>query len=326
MIFKNFYFYAIVFPLITLTNNLLLAFVSKKKYPQYFCDGDISDGVKDDIKHRIRALIYNKVGVAIINGSGNLVISKFLGLVVLGIYVSYYYIFSILHQFVGVIYDSLTPGIGNKMVVDSVENNYIRFKRFYFLNCWVITICSVCLLCLYESFIELWIGGDKAQGVGFAVLMAVFFYFWMIRFAVIVYKNALGLWWEDRFRPFVEGIVNLLLSLILVHCWGLYGVVISAVIAMMTVSIPWETSVLFKHYFKIPLYGYYRTLFVSLLIAIVVSVLTYFVVNQIIGGGVARFVLKTIMTLLVANILMALLYSQSDDFKYYIGRIKHFNL
>ena len=46
--------------------------------------------------------------------------------------------------------------------------------------------------------------------------MGLYFYIYQIRKIPVVYKDAAGIWWEDRFRPYVCMVVNVVLNLILV--------------------------------------------------------------------------------------------------------------
>lgn len=65
-----------------------------------------------------------------------------------------------------------------------------------------------------------------------------------------VYKDAGGIWHEDRFRPLLSGITNLGLNLLIVKFLGLYGIVLSTIVSMVIISAPWITSNIFKLIFK----------------------------------------------------------------------------
>lgn len=60
--------------------------------------------------------------------------------------------------FLAVIYGSLTAGIGNKIVSDNIDENYMLFRKLSFINYWIVGVCSVCFLCIYEPFILVWAG------------------------------------------------------------------------------------------------------------------------------------------------------------------------
>lgn len=321
---RNYYCYAAVIPLTTLLTNLGSAFIANKYYPHYVCRGELNKEDRDEIKEKVAALVYNKVGVAIINGSDNIVISSYLGLTLLGIYDSYYYIFNMLHSFFGVFHNAITAGIGNSIVTESVDDNYKLFERLNFMNMWIVGWCSICLCCLYQPFIKLWVGQDKALTNWFSLLMAVYFYFWMVRFITLIFKNAQGLWWQDRFRSISEGLFNLCLNLIMVRVIGIYGITLSTIVAMLIISVPWETRVLFKHYFNRSSKQYYITLISKTAITAIVGAFTYFVCTLYSGGLVATLLFRAAICVFVPNAIYLLLYRKSEHFDYMIELIKKY--
>ena len=313
---QNYYLYILVLLFSTILRNLGTAYLTKKWYPQYKCEGFLGKEVRSDIKHRIKALIYNKIGVTIINGSDNIIISKFLGLVTLGIYVSYYYIFTIVHSFFNVFRDAMTAGIGNRIVTESVETNYHLFNRIFFVYAWATGLCSIFLALLYQPFMNLWIGESRTLSFPFSIAMATYFYFWIIRFVVHMFKNAQGLWWEDRFRPFCEGVVNLILNILMVRYWGIFGVVISTIIAMLSISVPWETYVLFKFYFKRSMLPYFATMAKWIVLTIVVGAITYLICEQVNLSPAISLVVKFLICLIVPNMFFYMCWCRSEHMDY----------
>lgn len=77
---------------------------------------------------------------------------------------------------------------------------------------------------------KLWMGKDLLLPYPLVILLCV--YFWVYEYIMMasVYKDAGGIWHEDRFRPLLSGITNLGLNLLIVKFLGLYGeIVISSV-------------------------------------------------------------------------------------------------
>lgn len=320
VLLHNYYAYVIVVPLTTLLTNIGTLFITNKYYPQYTCKGNISASDRKDIREKIGALLFNKIGVAIINGSDNIVISTFLGLTVLGIYDSYYYIFNMLHSFFDVFHSSITGGIGNSIITESVEKNYQLYKRLTFLNAWIVGWCSICLLCLYEPFIKLWVGVEKSFPWQFSIVMSLYFYLWMIRFITLIFKNAQGLWMEDRFRAITEGVVNLFLNLIMVRIIGIYGVTISTIIAMATISVPWETHVLFSKYFKRSEKEYYIIFLKNVIITLVTGAITYSLCAGYQGHLILQLLFRGITCIIVPNVIYFLLYRKTDEYSFAIEK------
>lgn len=63
------------------------------------------------------------------------------------------------------------------------------------------------------------------------------------------YKDAAGIWHRDRFRTLTTAGVNLVLNLLLVKPMGLYGVILSTVVATVIVGMPWLIHNLFTTLF-----------------------------------------------------------------------------
>lgn len=316
LVFKNYYLFIIVLPLSTLATNLGIEYISRHYYPQYTCKGNICKDDKNEIMHKVYALLFNKIGTSIINGSGSIVISSFLGIFILGIYNSYFYIFQMIYGVFAVFHQAITASVGNSIILENVEKNLLTFKRLFFLNSWAVGFCSICLFCLYTPFIKLWIGIDKTFDDVFALLMSIYFYLWMIRFIVIIFKSAQGLWWEDRYRAFIEGIVNIILSICLVKHLGVYGVLVSSITAMIVVSIPWETYILFNKYFKTGLAEYYFQLLVCIFTSLLCGAITFYLSRLWSFDGLLRLVYCSVISLLIPNIIFLGIFAHNDNFKW----------
>lgn len=178
------------------------------------------------------------------------------------------------------------------------------------------------MCCIFEPFIKLWV--KNSFGWTYSILMAVYFYFYMIRFITIVYKNAQGLWWEDRYRAFIEAALNLTLNIIMVRYIGIFGITLSTVIAMLIVSLPWETKVLFDKYFKKSPRSYYLNLLRYTLVTVMIGTLTYLLSTLIQGNLWLQLIYRAAICIVVPNMMYYLLYGRSDDFRFAIGLAKRF--
>ena len=72
-----------------------------------------------------------------------------------------------------------------------------------------------------------------------------------MRQAVLTFKNANGMWYNDRFKPYMSMICDIFLDIVLVRHIGAMGAIISSIICLSLIEIPWETNVLFNNYFCI---------------------------------------------------------------------------
>ena len=82
------------------------------------------------------------------------------------------------------------------------------------------------------------------------ILFCGLFYCYKMGDMCAVYRQAAGLWWQDRYRPFVEAVTNLVLNITLVQIIGMAGVVLSTIICLVFINSFWASRVLYKFYFK----------------------------------------------------------------------------
>ena len=73
-----------------------------------------------------------------LNSTDNIVISAFMGVVIVSNYGNYYYIMNAIEGIVIVCFTSMTAGIGNSFVTESIEKNKNNFKKVLFFNGWIV--------------------------------------------------------------------------------------------------------------------------------------------------------------------------------------------
>ena len=324
--FHNYYYYVCVLLLSQIFNNILTALVSNKLYPQFQAEGKLPKETVKEINQKIKDLFTSKLGFTIVSSADTVVISAFLGLEALAIYQNYYYIVNAVIGFVTIIYSSITAGVGNSMIVCDTEKNYHDFQIFTFLACWILAFSVSCFSGLFQPFMKLWMGTDLLLPYQLVILLCV--YFWVYEFIMMasVYKDAGGLWHEDRFRPLISGLVNLSLNLLTVKFLGLYGIVLSTIVSMVVISAPWITSNIFKLIFKRSAKEYVAKLGYYLFTAIVATTVTNIGIKFIPDNGWLWFVVKAAVCVAVSNATIFLMMFRVQEFSdavWLIARMFH---
>lgn len=312
---RNYYAYVIIVPLATICTNLLNAYLAKKMYPDIVCKGKISKEMTFGIKKRIMGLISFKIYGVIFSSVDTIVISAFLGLKMLAIYNNYYYIQTSIIGFMTILTASITAGIGNKMVTNSREDNYKDFMKVTFMNAWISGFCTVCLICLYQHFMTWWVGDDLTFPVHTMILMVAYFFFPRVSTMTFTYREAAGLWWEDRFRPLVAAIVNLGVNLLLVRIIGVDAVIISTILCTLFINIPWGSYILFKNYFQRKSWHYYIQLIIYTVITTCVAAITWGICSLLPDTGFFIMLVKGLICLIVPNLLFVVAYCKKKEFK-----------
>lgn len=312
LIFKNYYAFVIFMPVSSVAGNLVRLYCVKKHFPQYTPRGRVAPELEASIFKKIKALMGAKISTTVLHSSDNIVISAFLGLTMVTIYGNYFFLMNSISGILGIVFSAILPGIGNSLVTETLEKNHRDFKKFVFLNNWMVGWCAVCFICLYQPFMKLWVGEDLMLPFSVVVLIVIYFVLYQGRKVVMTYKDAAGLWWEDRFRPFVMAAINLISNLILVQFIGIWGVIFSTVLSFF-VSVPWETCTVFKHVFKRSPREYFLSLAWFLTVVTVASLVTLGLC-QFAPEGIWAILIRGCICVVVPNVVFFLCFRKQEEF------------
>lgn len=246
---SNYYLYSIILIFSTVGVNISTAIISKKAFPDIICRGQLDVEIRKDVLVRIKGLIINKLCATSRNAFDSIFVTAFLGLLQTAIYNNYLYIMNAVITFLSVISSSIIAGVGNSVAVESKEKNYNDMLKFNFLYMWLSGWCTICLLCLYQPFTEVFFGKDMLFPMGIVCLFCIYFYVLKMGDIRSVYVEANGLWWENRYRAVVEASGNILLNYVLGKTFGIYGIIMATLVSLFCFNFLWGSNIIFKHYF-----------------------------------------------------------------------------
>lgn len=250
VVVKDYYIYVVISLLSQIMNNILTAVTVSRLYPRYEPKGALSADRVKEINGKIKDLFTGKIGSVVLSASDTVVISAFLGLTTVAVFQNYNYIAQSVITVMSMILSSVMAGLGNSFILESKEKNFRDMEKLSFMYLWLSGICVCCFLALYQPFMELWVGRELMLDYGIVVCVAVYFFVIVLNRFISVYKDAAGLWHEDRFNPLITAIINVSLNLMWVNRWGLYGILLSTVLSMSCVGIPWMLHILFTLFFN----------------------------------------------------------------------------
>lgn len=315
IVLHNYYLYILTTLAIQALTNIITALVVDKMYPDYRPDGILPKRYVTDINNRIRDLFTSKIGSIVVDSADNVVISAFLGLSVLAIYQNYFFIIKSIMGFVIIIFSACTAGIGNSIIVETKEKNFNDLNKFTFIIVWITGFCCCCFLTLYQPFMKIWVGEKLMLNYSAVICLAVYFFIYQINRLLNTYKDAAGIWHEDRFRPLVTALVNLTLNLILVQIIGIYGVIFCTVLSMLGVGMPWLLHTLFTKLFnKSQLIPYLRKLLGYVVVVIISCVVTCGVCAMIPASGILQIIINLVICMIVPNFIYLCVYHKQEEF------------
>lgn len=313
---RNFYLYTLAAMSVSVLSNLATALIVNRMYPRYHPAGKLPKEITASIGRNIRDLFTSKVGAVIYDSADTIVVSAYLGLTVLAIYQNYYYILTSVAAFLMVVFRSITAGIGNSLTTESREKNYKDFGKLTFIICWISGFCAVCMLCLYQPLMELWMGKRLMFDFEVVVCFCIYFYLRQVNNILTTYKDAAGMWHEDRFRPLVAALSNLALNLMLVRYIGIYGVILSTVLAVVAIGQPWLLHNLFTVLFdRRGLAPYVRKLLGYTVLCAAEGAVCYWVCLLLPTAGLmATLALRLGVCLVIPNAVHLLIYRRTAVF------------
>lgn len=316
VIFHNYYYFVIVILLTQILTNIITAIMSDKIYPQFKAKGKLPKEEIQQINHRIRDLFTSKIGAVIVNSADTIVISAFLGLSVLAVYQNYFYLITAVIGLISTVFSSVTAGIGNSIIVETKEKNFKDLQKFTFIIAWIAGVCASCFLCLFQPFMRVWVGEELLLDFSVVICLCIYFFVFEINQLLNTYKDAAGIWHEDRFRPLVTALSNLGINLILVQFLGIYGIILSTVLSMLFVGMPWLLHNLFTVLFEMKwLYAYLKKLVRYVIVVFFSTCVTYAICSLIDMSDIILIIVRFIICCSVPNLIFLIAYHRTNEFK-----------
>ena len=282
LIFANYWCFIILMLVGTVLENFSIARKAEKEYPYLQEQADkLDSSIKQQIVKNTKAMICHKIGGMVVFSSSNLVLSKFAGLVAVGLYSNYYMVIVALNSFASKFFESITASIGNLLVLNNSNEKEKVFKIIEFITALQAAICFCGLYVLFNPFVELWIGQEYLFDEKIVYLMSFSFYLMYMRKAVCMFKDAGGLFWNDRYKPLAEAVINLIVSVYLTIHYGVIGVVIGSIISTLLTCFWIEPYVLFNNGIDIKLKDYFIDYFKFTCVAFISAYISKILFNNL---------------------------------------------
>lgn len=316
-VFHSYYLYLIVTLASQAGVNICTALVVDKMLPDLKAAGEVRPEKRRIINQRIRDLFTSRVGSVVVNSADTLVISSVLGLTVLAVYQNYYYIVTALLSLVSILMASCLSGIGNSIITETKQKNLNDLKTLTLILSEIACFCMTCLLNIFQPFMKIWVKKDELMFEYPAVIcFSIYFYIVVINNLLNNYKDAAGIWHEDRFRPLVTAVANLTMNLIMVRFWGVYGVLLSTVLSMLLIGMPWLLDNLFSTIFeKRMMKGYLKKLLQYACASCGICAGSIIVCRVIPFRGIAFILVSALICALMTTAIYILLFRKTEEFQ-----------
>ena len=242
----NFFVILLMHSVVRMIAYVSMALIAKKRFPEYNYHYEKRDYT---FKHQVKHLIFHKINGLVGSNIDVMIITGFLGLTASNIYSTYNYIVNMTRRIIDKVYTAIQGILGNILSSDK-KKAYKLFRELNSMLFYVATAVSVPLVLAINSFIDIWyenmIETDVKIAYGFSGLL----FLEIVKIAVIVFVNAGGLFGETKKCAMTDTVINLILSLLLVHYFGISGVLFATCIAVFVAEYIMKTIIIHKEIFE----------------------------------------------------------------------------
>lgn len=278
---QDFYLFLGIKIAVQLMQNIALHIIANKKYPN-LCSKDapiLSKAIKKDVFKKMRALFMHKIGTFIVFSTDNIIISAFINVATVGLYSNYSMIILALETLFAKALKALTPTVGNLLVDKNHNKNFQVFCKIRNVNLAISLVSSAGVMLLASWFVKVWLGAEYILPE-FTVMVLVLVHFQrMMRECFAVFKEAAGIFYEDRFIPLIESLINIVVSVILVLIMGLPGVFIGTFLSSLVLWCYSYPKFVYKKLFKRTYWQYAKEIIVGFAAFTIVMVVVLVVKN-----------------------------------------------
>ena len=321
---KRYVLFLILKIIFRLLENIVISFIANKKYT-FIKDKDVKPlekSIKEDIFLKIKGLFLHKIGGYVVLGTDNIIISKFVNLVSVGIFSNYTMIINGIKSLFSQMFGAITTSVGNLLVTDLKEKNLKVFENINFINYWLSSFCGISFYFISKPFISIWIGKEFLLSSTITFTLMIQLYLDIYGYTIGAFKNGGGIFHEDRWVPIIQSVVNIIVSIILVKLMGVVGVVIGTLFSYMVLYLYSYPVIVFRKLFDKNYLYYIKIVLKHFLVFIVSFVICLLITNSIIINNVfLELIFNILVSIIIPNLIIVLIYKNSDEFDFFVRTI-----
>lgn len=324
--FKNYYLYLSIKVICRILENAAITIVANRLYP-YIKENDckpLDSEIKKDIEKKVKAKVFHSIGGYIVLGTDNILISKFFGLAISGIYGNYILIINAAKTVLSQIFSVVISSIGNLLIENNKEKNYFVYKRMNFINFIIYAVVSIVFFFAINDFVMIWLKDADFLFAKYIVLfLAINLFMQGMRSTMETFASAAGICYENRYVPIAEAVVNLIASIILLKIFGVVGVIIGTIISSCILFFYSYPKYIFKPLFdknpKLYIKDFLFYFFVLTMIFLINLGINNFIV---IDNILLSLIVKTMVTFTITTLILVIIFYKNESFIWFKNTFK----
>lgn len=320
----SFIAYTIVSFIFVIIINMSGALISTKYYPQYFIEEteSITKEERKDLLKDCGALFLDRANNVVLKATDNIVLSKFIGLTIVGLYSNYLMAFSMINNVLNQFYTAVSASMGNLFATEDTQTKYRFFKGMNFLTFLLYGTAAVGIIVCIDEFLVVWLSPEFVIPYPFSILIGIEILLTGISSNLGQIRNASGVFKQLWYRPIMSITVNIVVSIIMVNVCGIYGVIIGTIASYITTVLIIDPSVIYKYSFKNfrPVIDYYGRISLYFAVLFVVCLADKWICSNIcVWNNIASLIIHMVITGISVPIALLTVFWRTEGCKYVIS-------
>ncbi len=209
----------------------------------------IDEQTKAEVVKNTKAMFLHKVAGILVNATDSIIISAFIGVVILGKYSNYVTIMTSMTSILTLFFTPLTSIIGHLCAEGDLKEKKKYFRFMYFFNFTIAIVFFLGYYAVIDDLVAIMFGADLVMDWTVPLIITINYFIQFMRQTVLLYRDATGAFYYDRWQPIISAVLNIILSLLFVMWFGLLGVIVATIVTNLFVTHLMNPYVLYKYGF-----------------------------------------------------------------------------
>lgn len=234
----------------------LTEIVARRKHGEIIRNKQKLDlATRGEVVKNVKAMFMHKIGGVLVNTLDSIIISAFISVVILGKYSNYITIMNAMTGVISLFFSPLTSVIGHFCVSGDKVQIERYFNFFHTFNFMIGCIFFLGYYAIIDNLLTLCFepGLELSRWTVFVIVLNYFIQY--MRNAAMLFRDATGTFYYDRWKPLFEGTLNLGLSIGFVYLFrfafgddfAVVGVIVATIITNIFICHIIEPYVFYKH-------------------------------------------------------------------------------
>lgn len=313
--FKSFELYLVCKIVSSLIEWLLTSLYFRKHHKALLdMSAKLDDATKKEVMQKTKAMFMHKIGGLLVNTSDSIIISAFISVILLGKYSNYTTIVVAMNGVISLVFTPLTSIIGHLCVGDNNKLKLKYFNFFYGVNFIIGIVFYLGYYAVIDDVITICFGQGLELSKDISIVITINYFIQFMRQSVLTFRDATGTFYNDRYKPIIEGALNIILSISLVYVCGITGVIIATIITNLLICHTVEPYVLFKDGLETSPKKYYFENYIFIAIFMLALTIVHFVHIDIDNNWLSLLV-NGIIAVGISVIPVLAMYIYNKDFR-----------